>query len=824
MAAQGSTAHPLASKGQSSITIGFIGPYTCIPGLGFDGRLVVEGYEAVDKEQLFWTEPNIWGCGGWWFWDQFGASAAVDEINANPDILPNTTIKIKRFFDYLEDYQRGSSYDSGGLAMNTALDIYENHTDVVSVFGGLYTSTIVQSAAVYSALKIPYCTATAPATQLSNANNYPYFFQTSPGSSIGDAVATILTHWKVSRAAVISVAPLIYDSTGCKSIVDSLPPRGIEITTIIQNMNHEYAEYIIRQLQQADAKYIILCGSSLEISSLYLTLAVQYAKFVGPDYVWIVTNYPSNAYGADFAPFFEGVVGLTRSTWSTKLLDEKNKALSQAISDSLKSYDRLPNNPVEMIMQKTNARRSYDCIGLLATAIDQALRETETTPTGEVRLPKYLPRASFQNTGYSGVVADPVVLRSSGNLVAPSGFYSLTVDPSSGSMTYFVIGHTDVNRTRFIPNPDTSMIFNGGGTLPPPDSSRLEYDFIDPNSIAGTFVYVSTAIGAIVSTASFLIIVCNQSNSKVRAGSALFSSLSSFGSTLGILSNLGFIGEPNEKKHKQLLWMQYIAFATVAGSLLAKNSRVCIIFLQGMKAKKKYLADKFWILAFACVVLLQAILVALYTTIPKYNFSKYQIPSTLTVQIRCDIIDTSHTFYPLFLYQLILIGGLAFIGYLSREVRASHSENMIISLFVWASITAFVFTSSISQSGGSHIRTILVKVTVVWILAIIPVVWQLGTNGVAVFGHFFKNNPSAMQFLQKKKNCFIILEREERIRTIYLDPETLQLKQISLLSPTPNDPDGSVHRVQFQARDGRTIKLDFEESKMAEDFKNALKQ
>ncbi|KAI9337478.1 periplasmic binding protein-like I [Obelidium mucronatum] len=185
-----------SSKQASSVTIAFVGPYRWYPELEFNGSLVTKGYEQLNI--TFMSDMKNWGLKSWWFWNQMGAQFAIENINRNPNILPNTTIKIKRFNDHCK---RG---DCGGSAMTTAKEIHENHPDVIAVFGDFFGRTVKSSAGVYSQFQLPFCCGSAAVNALLDKTRYPFYIQTITISGWGKALFRLLDFWNVKRVAIIS--------------------------------------------------------------------------------------------------------------------------------------------------------------------------------------------------------------------------------------------------------------------------------------------------------------------------------------------------------------------------------------------------------------------------------------------------------------------------------------------------------------------------------------------------------------------------------------------------------------------------------------------
>ncbi|ORY41370.1 hypothetical protein BCR33DRAFT_718976 [Rhizoclosmatium globosum] len=157
-----------ADKTQSSITIGFLGPYSAVPGVKLNGTLVSEYSKASLGANIIRYNgypSNL----GLIIWNDVGAQIAVDTINQNPNILPNTTIKIKRFND-LDPNRAHLGY---GYAMKLAMSIQEQH----------------------------------------------------PDSGAGDAICLLLKLWNVKRVALLTYA-------SSKDILDSLNRCNVRILVL----------------------------------------------------------------------------------------------------------------------------------------------------------------------------------------------------------------------------------------------------------------------------------------------------------------------------------------------------------------------------------------------------------------------------------------------------------------------------------------------------------------------------------------------------------------------------------------------------------------
>ncbi|KAI9336700.1 hypothetical protein BDR26DRAFT_474630 [Obelidium mucronatum] len=138
------------------------------------------------------SDMSLWGYSSWWYWNQQAMKFAIDQINMDPSILPNTTIKIKRFNNnaYL-DRQRASSpgASSPGAAMLVAQEIAIHHPDVIAVFGDFLPRDLAADAEVYSYFQIPQCAGSTLQSSMWDRNKYGYYFQTMALTGYAESIA-----------------------------------------------------------------------------------------------------------------------------------------------------------------------------------------------------------------------------------------------------------------------------------------------------------------------------------------------------------------------------------------------------------------------------------------------------------------------------------------------------------------------------------------------------------------------------------------------------------------------------------------------------------
>ncbi|KAJ3021128.1 UNVERIFIED_CONTAM: hypothetical protein HDU68_009789 [Siphonaria sp. JEL0065] len=125
---------PIPSKQRSNITIGFLDWYCYIPGLKYDMAWASNWSNAYDS-----TWINMNDMSGYVYVIDMAAAAAVAAVNNRSDILPYTTVHIKRFSDCgpywptVED--EFSGHTTGYAISEAAIGIGEKFTDVIGIAG-----------------------------------------------------------------------------------------------------------------------------------------------------------------------------------------------------------------------------------------------------------------------------------------------------------------------------------------------------------------------------------------------------------------------------------------------------------------------------------------------------------------------------------------------------------------------------------------------------------------------------------------------------------------------------------------------------------------
>ncbi|KAI9345344.1 periplasmic binding protein-like I [Obelidium mucronatum] len=343
----------------TTLTIGLIGPYAKLTEVTLEGSLVVsEIVTAANVESYTWVYDDM----SFFYWNDVGAQIAIDQINKNQTLFPNTTIVIKRFNDF-DPHFLDSPGNSAGYAIQIAQEIQQDHPDVAAIFGGLMTGTTLKTAEIY---KLPYCTAYQLSSRFLDRNLYPYYMSMTANSGMAESFCLILHQWNVKRVGLIT-------STGSKEIIAGFGACGIHIVTLSKIDTHvtlKEMKEIGGLLKYYDIRYVVLDSDPATSGFVYFALATLNMT-VGPNYVWLGTNYPY--------PVDDGVKVLGKNYKSSMIKDfiflygENPKApnFASMFEAYVNAYNEMTSHfngtPFEYYeFDPLNGMSAYDCINMLA--------------------------------------------------------------------------------------------------------------------------------------------------------------------------------------------------------------------------------------------------------------------------------------------------------------------------------------------------------------------------------------------------------------------------------------------------------------------------
>ncbi|ORY51279.1 hypothetical protein BCR33DRAFT_451511 [Rhizoclosmatium globosum] len=124
-----------------NITLAFVSNYCSLQNVAYSSSQLIN-FTSYEYDQDLITPYQL---SAYIFYPDVIMQMAVDAINANPNILPQTYVNVKRFSDcgtwYPTVEADYSGYSGGYGSAMTAQDVAEQNLDVVGVIGNEYSTT-----------------------------------------------------------------------------------------------------------------------------------------------------------------------------------------------------------------------------------------------------------------------------------------------------------------------------------------------------------------------------------------------------------------------------------------------------------------------------------------------------------------------------------------------------------------------------------------------------------------------------------------------------------------------------------------------------------
>ncbi|KAI9352192.1 periplasmic binding protein-like I [Obelidium mucronatum] len=693
-------------------------------------------------------------------WNDLGATIAIQELNNNPNILPNTTIKIKRF----NNHRKGK--DNPGFAMVEGINnIYENHPDVIAIHGDLYSAVTDYTAALATYLKLPFCGSAQFSFSLVSRTKYSYFFQTKALVGASDAALLLLNMWNVKNIILIS-RPARADRIKAKLLAGHIRLTTVTLPTK-STLSDGDVDFIASQIGISGANYILIMAEPATIGQIYFRLAKQ-KQYVGPKYVWMSPNNlpkvgenASEVYGERYYQYARGFITY-KGGWKH---DESFYNLSSKVLDTINARVNRTGSLTNRIelddMANVNTFGSYDCINVLAHGFQQTMTSQNASAwkLQSRSLQRYLTRSAFNSTGYNGLMAHPLELRPTGDLYAP--FFVSYLDGVDASLKAVPFAVTSIDSLEIRLLPGQGPVFFDGTSTPPRDELlsivRVE-SILQHFEPAGLLVATLALLGITACTLISILTMKYRDNTVIRAGSPIFMVIIASGCILSYMSVFAFMGVLTPMKCKLQIWLQVIALSLVVGSLFAKNIRVWLIYKTRRRLKKYLLHDWVWLVVFGVLLFIECVLLTVWTVLLKVSVLAVPLGDSV-MSYKCHIqeftaplkqqqqqqqqhhqqqhSDSNDQVVRLIQYSLYFYNGLLFlamnvIGVLTRNAATTHNESSFIFMISILILLGGIVLKSIADGDQHSLGFILTHVLIVWFLTSALVVSLFGSKAAAV--------------------------------------------------------------------------------------------
>ncbi|KAJ3100375.1 hypothetical protein HDU97_002250 [Phlyctochytrium planicorne] len=623
------------------------------------------------------------------------AELAVNEINDDATILPQTEVKIQRVNEWDPKYPNDyDSFDSGGYSLVAAINVTKQY-NVTGAIGGLWDKTTIFNGEIFSHYKIPFCGASQTSLTLSDKYNYPYFFRMQPGTGIGNHLLLLLQRWNVTKVAMIlgpddrntadanDIESTFNTNTNSNFSVTLLTKMEISVEALAVN-DFAYPFQVISGLK---ARYIIVVANSTVTMQIYKSAMNYNPSLVGPNFVWIGTSPPYDSPSQVNPKDIQGFTLIKSDRPGTEVPAVRNFQAKWAQLNAANSTKyAMPNGDIPRY-----AAEGYDCVKTMLIGMTQVMRSRNATAKDLASglLKDYMDYSLFKMTNYTGVTYDPIQLNDQGSSIAPL------------DSPIPIVPYESVNN------------LNSGG---------------------GITLVVLEVLGISFSIICFVLVIVYRDQKVFKTASPPFCIVFVLGTLLSYLSNVFFIGTVNKANCELQLWLPLLGFSMVFGSIIVKNARVYYLFNNKHGALLKLMKDPPLLAASFLFVAIETILLAIRTGKMDIQPTKYVNSEEMYIYV-CSSNDPNEPkiVIALYVYNVSLIVLAGYLSYLTRNVHASYSE----SVFMSAVVVAFVFVGStilpILLTMEPSAWNIMIRTVAVWVLTSFTLVSMFGSKVLTIY-------------------------------------------------------------------------------------------
>ena len=220
---------------------------------------------------------------------------AIDEINKNPNLLPNITLGAQ-IYDTCQS--KTIAADAAKRFIKITLE-QDSHTQLAGVIGALSSGVSETVANFFRVFQIPQISYASTSIILSNKDIYSYFFRVVPPDSFqAQGMVDIIKRIGWNYVSTVNSAGT-YGTTGMKEFWKIAQRNGICIDTTEQlsafPTPQEYEETMTRIFQRArQSKVSVLVVFGTQTDIRYLLEATQKLRIAPRNFTWIGSDGWSN--------------------------------------------------------------------------------------------------------------------------------------------------------------------------------------------------------------------------------------------------------------------------------------------------------------------------------------------------------------------------------------------------------------------------------------------------------------------------------------------------------------------------------------------------
>ncbi|KAJ3067403.1 hypothetical protein HDU98_009371 [Podochytrium sp. JEL0797] len=630
--------------------------------------------------------------------------------------------------------------DSGGYSAIAATKMVQQN-NTVAVFGDYLDATTSFSAEVLSYFQVPFCGSTQQDPSLSDKSNYQYFIRTQNGYDYGDHMLTMLALWNVTKVSII-VGPDTHSSAYGDDISSTIA-SNTSITVLAKLMispqmqiTSDYS-YPLGVLNNANSRYFIIAADANLTADFYY--AARDYQLTGADFVWLGINRP-----------FVGDLGLQKSLYGSSAIDDLQGYMW--LKDDVKpmtdpSVSKFVNrwntnhaaNPTKYPLTEngglpTYATRSYDCTYLMMQGIAEGLTNPANAGQNIQTLisNQYYQPSALANTGYNGLLHNPVSLGLYGDLLTPKLVISINSsvmqqDPSLLDDTYgFGLTTSIVNFTSggavATYTVLRSFAFPGGGSTPPNDGwipIIPTERWIDPSSPVARAIIICSIIGHVIAGIALVAFIFQKATAQSGSMPLAYGFFVIAGSEIVFLSMIFWPGRETFASCVNLRYLLPVGYAVSYGAIFAKLFHLSRC-LQNKYERARGVSDLTVLMTVIALAVLNVLIAVIYqfAALPSSNLvaiSRYEFYYV------CQTPDMSLGNYVT--YAFYVVGGLLSLAcvFYSHKLKKEPNIKMLDILCKIAVLSGGTMIAIPFLSPETMLPRIL-RAFVSWILSLATVI------------------------------------------------------------------------------------------------------
>ncbi|KAI9351520.1 periplasmic binding protein-like I [Obelidium mucronatum] len=603
-------------------------------------------------------------------------------------------------------------------------DIVDRSPDVIGVIGNEYSTTARGPAQALSLRRIPYCSGASGSPRLSDKNKYPYFFRTMTALGIGEHMFQVLKQWKVGRVAILYQGDDELGRYSAVDIVGSMNRNGVSLPTGFGTSELKYAMRMIAEFAMGSMSFLGACIRKWGCWG-----------WSGPQFVWM-----------GFIPISVDLGGLLDSNRVSlegfilfqQMLPDTTKPMFKAFEDSFFEISGVDYNAISQYDMSTYFAPQFDCTMMMLVGIDKLLKSSPSVSISDLLnhdLQSHMNSSFFQNLGYSGVIADPVILNNFGDLSIPYQVFYYT--GNYNNITVF--GQTNTNGTDFYYYDSVKPVFFGGSSIPPPDGPIvIVHPLFSLQVYFGPILLAMSAAGILLCLSFWAFLLKYRRHILVKSLGVDYTSVSILGAALGyiwILTEAAFLTETTCKLR---IWLLVLSFAVILVPLMIKNIYIWIIFRAVEQLDIESIQKRLYCVT-AGLVAIDVMLLGLWN---------YRVESRLELislqfydVYRCRYISKDKSSLQeivLYVYNISLLALLIPLTSMLRNIGSNWNESALLSIILFLYVFTFGFIYLLPMN--TDVYNDLRRCVSVFILITMTLLFVVGSRVYIVWRDKWVNN------------------------------------------------------------------------------------